>query len=71
MFFVSSGVVYDLSALTRSPSALARIPLFLLATLSVIRAGHIDPAAPHATPPIRGGCGAPHASDDQPVQKEG
>jgi Kef-type K+ transport system membrane component KefB len=35
VFFVSSGVEYDLSALTRSPSALARIPLFLLALLIV------------------------------------
>jgi Kef-type K+ transport system membrane component KefB len=138
VFFVSSGVEFDLGALTRSPSAVARIPLFLLAllivrgapaalyahalgrrgavaagllqatslpvivtaasiglaihavapvtasalvaagllsvlmfplaALSVIRAGHIEPAAPHATPPTRG---APHACDDQPVQKEG
>jgi Kef-type K+ transport system membrane component KefB len=141
VFFVSSGVEYDLSALTRSPSALARIPLFLLsllivrgapaalysrtvgrrramaagllqatslpvivtaasigvaihaiapvtasalvapgllsvlvfplAALSVIRARQIEPAAPHATPPNRGSRGAPHAFDDQPVQKEG
>jgi Kef-type K+ transport system membrane component KefB len=35
VFFVSSGVEYDLSALTRSPSALARIPLFLLSLLIV------------------------------------
>jgi len=35
VFFVSSGVEYDLSVLTRSPSALARIPLFLLALLIV------------------------------------
>jgi len=33
VFFVSSGVEFDLGALTRSPSALARIPLFLLALL--------------------------------------
>jgi Kef-type K+ transport system membrane component KefB len=35
VFFVSSGVEFDLSALTRSPSALARIPLFLLSLLIV------------------------------------
>ena len=35
VFFVSSGVEFDLGALTRSPSALARIPLFLLALLIV------------------------------------
>jgi Kef-type K+ transport system membrane component KefB len=33
VFFVSSGVEFDLGALTRSPSAVARIPLFLLALL--------------------------------------
>jgi Kef-type K+ transport system membrane component KefB len=32
---VPSGVVFDLGALTRSPSAVARIPLFLLALLIV------------------------------------
>jgi Kef-type K+ transport system membrane component KefB len=35
VFFVSSGVEFDLGALTRSPSAVARIPLFLLALLIV------------------------------------
>jgi Kef-type K+ transport system membrane component KefB len=35
VFFVSSGVEFDLSALTRSPAAVARIPLFLLALLIV------------------------------------
>ena len=130
VFFVSSGVEYDLSALTHGPSALARIPLFLLAllivrgapaalyartvgtrgaiaagllqatslpvivtaasigvaihaiapvtasalvaagllsvlvfplaALSVIRGRRIEPAAPHATPPNRGGRDAPH-----------
>jgi len=35
VFFVSSGVEFDLSALTHSPSAVARIPLFLLALLIV------------------------------------
>ena len=35
VFFVSSGVEYDLGVLTRNPSALARIPLFLLALLIV------------------------------------
>lgn len=35
VFFVSSGVEFDLSALTRSPSAVARVPLFLLALLIV------------------------------------
>jgi Kef-type K+ transport system membrane component KefB len=35
VFFVSSGVQLDLKALTSSPSALARIPLFLLALLIV------------------------------------
>src|SRR5207245_86009 len=35
VFFVSSGVEYDLSTLTRGPSALARIPLFLLSLLIV------------------------------------
>ena len=34
-FFVSSGVEFDLNALTHSPSAVARIPLFLLALLIV------------------------------------
>jgi Sodium/hydrogen exchanger family len=52
----------------RRPAVPARVPP--LAALSVIRAGHIEPAAPHATPPDRGGRGAPHACDDQPVQKE-
>jgi Kef-type K+ transport system membrane component KefB len=33
VFFVSSGVAFDLGALTHSPSALARIPLFLFALL--------------------------------------
>jgi Kef-type K+ transport system membrane component KefB len=33
VFFVSSGVEFDLGALTRSPSAVARIPLFLFALL--------------------------------------
>jgi len=130
VFFVSSGVEYDLSALTHGPSALARIPLFRLsllivrgapaalyartvgtrgaiaagllqatslpvivtaasigvaihaiapvtasalvaagllsvlvfplAALSVIRGRRIEPAAPHATPPNRGGRDAPH-----------
>ena len=141
VFFVSSGVGYDLGAMTRSPSALARVPLFLLsllivrgvpaalylraaggrgavaagllqatslpvivtaasiglaihaiapvtasalvaagllsvlvfplAALSVIRAGRIEPAAPHATPPDPGDHGAPPAFDDRPVQEEG
>jgi Kef-type K+ transport system membrane component KefB len=35
VFFVSSGAEFDLGALTRSPSAVARIPLFLLALLIV------------------------------------
>jgi len=35
VFFVSSGVEFDLGALTRSPSAVARIPLFLFALLIV------------------------------------
>ena len=35
VFFVSSGVEFDLGALTRSPSAVARIPLFLVALLIV------------------------------------
>ena len=35
VFFVSSGVEFGLSALTRSPSALARIPLLLLSLLIV------------------------------------
>ncbi len=35
VFFVSSGVGFDLGALTRSPSAVARVPLFLLALLIV------------------------------------
>jgi Kef-type K+ transport system membrane component KefB len=139
VFYVSSGVEFDLGALTRSPSAVARIPLFLLAllivrgapaalyahaigrrgavaagllqatslpvivtaasiglaihavapvtasalvaagllsvlvfplaALSVIRTGQIEPAAPHATPPNRGGRGALPAFDE-PVQKE-
>jgi Kef-type K+ transport system membrane component KefB len=141
VFFVSSGVEYDLGALTRNPSALARIPLFLLALLivrgapaalyaravgrrgavaaallqatslpvivtaasiglaihaiapvtasalmaagllsvlvfpltapTVTRAGRIEPAAPHATPPDPGGHDAAPALDDQPVQKKG
>jgi len=33
VFFVSSGAEFDLGALTRSPSAAARIPLFLFALL--------------------------------------
>lgn len=33
VFFVTSGVRFDLDALTESPSALARVPLFLLALL--------------------------------------
>ena len=141
VFFVPSGVEFDLGALTRSPSALARIPLLLLTllivrgapaalyiraagrlgavaarllqatslpvivtaasiglaihaiapvtasalvaagllsvlafpltALSVIRAGRIRPAAPHATPPDRGDHGPPPAFDSRPVQKEG
>jgi Kef-type K+ transport system membrane component KefB len=35
VFFVSSGAAFHLSALTRGPSALARIPLFLFALLIV------------------------------------
>ena len=35
VFFVSSGVEFDLTALTHSPSALAKIPLFLLALLAM------------------------------------
>jgi len=35
VFFVSSGVEFDLTALTHSPSALAKIPLFLLALLAI------------------------------------
>jgi Kef-type K+ transport system membrane component KefB len=35
VFFVSSGIQLDLRALTSSPSAMARIPLFLLALLIV------------------------------------
>ena len=35
VFFVSSGVEYDLTALTHGPSALAKIPLFLLALLAI------------------------------------
>jgi hypothetical protein len=139
--FVSSGVEYDLSVLTRSPSALARIPPFLVSplmvrgapavlytravgrrgavsaellqatsppvivtvasigtaihaiapvtasalvaagllsvlvfpatALSVIRSGQAEPAAPHLTPPDRGGLAAPPAPGDQPVPKEG
>jgi Kef-type K+ transport system membrane component KefB len=34
-FFVSSGLRFDLEALTESPAALARVPLFLLALLVV------------------------------------
>jgi Kef-type K+ transport system membrane component KefB len=33
VFFVASGVRFDLDALTENPSALARVPLFLLALL--------------------------------------
>ena len=35
VFFVASGLRFDLAALTGSPSALARVPLFLLALLFV------------------------------------
>ena len=35
MFFVTSGLRFDLNALTSSPGALARVPLFLLALLVV------------------------------------
>ena len=35
VFFVSSGIRLDLSGLLDSPSALARVPLFLLALLAV------------------------------------
>lgn len=35
VFFVASGVRFDLTALTSSPSAFARVPLFLLALLLV------------------------------------
>ena len=35
VFFVSSGVQFDLTALTDSPSALVKIPLFLLALLAI------------------------------------
>jgi Kef-type K+ transport system membrane component KefB len=35
VFFVSCGVEFDLTALTHSPSALAKIPLFLLALLTI------------------------------------
>jgi Kef-type K+ transport system membrane component KefB len=35
VFFVSSGIRFDLDALTASPAALARVPLFLLALLVV------------------------------------
>jgi hypothetical protein len=45
--------------------------VFPFAALSVIRARHIEPAAPHATPPNRGGRGTLHAFDDQPVQEQG
>jgi Kef-type K+ transport system membrane component KefB len=34
-FFVSSGLAFDLGALTEDPSALARVPVFLLALLIV------------------------------------
>jgi Kef-type K+ transport system membrane component KefB len=44
VFFVSSGVEYDLSALTHSPSALARIPLFLLSLL-IVRGAPTAPCA--------------------------
>jgi Kef-type K+ transport system membrane component KefB len=54
VFFVSSGVEFDLGALTRSPSVVARIPLFLLALLIVRGA----PAAlyTHSRQPRRGRC---------------
>jgi Kef-type K+ transport system membrane component KefB len=35
VFFVSSGIRLDLTGLLHSPSALARVPLFLLALLTV------------------------------------
>jgi Kef-type K+ transport system membrane component KefB len=35
VFFVASGIRFDLHALTSSPSAVARVPLFLLALLAV------------------------------------
>jgi len=35
VFFVSSGILLDLTGLLHSPSALARVPLFLLALLAV------------------------------------
>ena len=35
VFFVSSGIRLDLTGLLHSPSALARVPLFLLALLAV------------------------------------
>ena len=35
VFFVASGVRFDLDALTESPSALVRVPVFLLALLAV------------------------------------
>lgn len=52
-------------------SGLLSVLVFPLAALSVIRAGRIEPAAPHATPPGPGRHSAPPAVDDQPVQKEG
>ena len=52
-------------------AGLLSVLVFPLAALSVIRTGHIEPAAPYATPPDRGGRGTPPAFDDQPVQKEG
>jgi Kef-type K+ transport system membrane component KefB len=35
VFFVASGLLFDLKALTTSPSAFARVPLFLVALLAV------------------------------------
>ena len=51
-------------------AGLLSVLAFPLTALSVIRAGRIEPAAPHATPPDLSDYRPPPAVDDQPVQKE-
>src|SRR5205823_4661474 len=53
VFFVSSGVRFDLHALTGNASALARVPLFLLAllaALAIASSGRTPAASPVRTP---------------------
>jgi sodium/hydrogen exchanger family protein len=69
VFFVSSGVGFDLGALTRSPSALARVPLFLLALLVVRGAPAVlyaraQSAGAARSPP--GSCKPPHCPSSSP-----